>query len=176
MIIDDFYSRDVARKLISTCLVFATIGPAYSGTTADFFAMGALTRMQLSIADAEAQGKVSHKAALCVKSVEYFQFLPAFNSLLQESLSSLELTQSDQFFSSSAGIKYARQGLIQVYTNTGHTNQETIPTLTGKELNDVEAFSRSSAGTKLINERVLESPDARKLISARIKEIFQSCR
>ncbi|MGQ3056340.1 MAG: hypothetical protein ACT6T0_04025 [Nevskia sp.] len=163
-------------RLIATLIMLAAVGTAHAGPTANFFAKGTFTGMQLSIADAEAQGKIPSKAALCLKSLEYSQLLPVYESLLHAGLSSQELAKSDAFYSSGAGKKYAQQGLIQIYTATGHSAPEAMPTLTGRELDDVEEFSRSGAGTKLIKERVLESPEARKAAGEKIQEMVQSCR
>jgi len=157
-------------------LLLLASGVTYAGSTADFFAQGAYTGMQLSVADAEKQGKIPSAAAFCLKALKYSQLVPVIESLLRTSLTADELAKSDAFYSSGAGQKNAKQGLLQIYAAKGHTPPEAMPAFTAKERSEIDTFSITKAGTKLFKERVLETPPARKAISDKIQEMVQSCR
>jgi hypothetical protein len=142
---------------------------------ASTFASSALLGMQLSVRKGSQQGRVSPGASKCVQVLGQSSFNDVFVSLLAETLSQSELQAAEAFFGTAVGKKYAQFGLMQVYTSAGETPPEQPPTFSDSEYKELEGFSRTSAGEKLIVRKILQSDSAQRTVGARTQSLVKSC-
>ena len=150
----------------------APVGPS---STVSVFAKSALTGMQLSVRKGQQQGKVPTEVGTCVQSLRDTSFNIVLASLLAESLSPSEMRAADAFFGTPVGRKYAKYSLLQIYEAVGEQAPEPLPAFTDAEYKELEAFSRTRAGDKLIVRRVLESKAAQQAIGSQIQALLSSC-
>lgn len=139
------------------------------------FAKPVLVGMQLSVRKGQQQGQVSAGVAKCVQSLDASSLNPLFLSLLTENLTKNELKATEDFFVTAVGRKYAKHGLMQVYTSLGEQPPEALPGFSEAEYKELENFSRTSAGEKLLVRKVLSSVSANQAISAHIQGVLKSC-
>ena len=167
-----------SRVVLLALLLIASTpqGFASSPTAEEALALPALIGMQLSIRKAASQGKVPNSVVNCVNQLPSDSFLPVFHALMEDNLSSEEISLTEQFFQSAIGRKYSKHGLAQLYTAVGESPPEPAPTFSDSEYAELERFSQTSAGEKLMVRKVMESESARRAVSARIQELLALCR
>jgi hypothetical protein len=139
------------------------------------FAKSALLGMQLSVRKGQEQGKVPSSVAGCVQSLDDLSFREVFVSLVSSNLNDQEIQATEQFFHSSVGQKYAKHGRLQIYTSVGERPPEPLPSFSDAEYKEVEKFSLTSAGEKLIARKVLQGPAAQQAIGAHIQRLLKAC-
>lgn len=149
--------------------------PAGPSNTVSVFAKSALTGMQLSVRKGQQQGKVPPAVGTCVQSLRDTSFNIVLASLLAESLSPSEMQAADAFFGTQVGKKYAKHSLLQIYEAVGEPAPEPLPAFTDAEYKELEVFSRTRAGDKLIVRRVLESKPAQQAIGSQIQALLSTC-
>lgn len=154
-----------------------TSAESLSGDSAatEAFARSALLGMQLAVYKQQAEGKASASVVNCVRSLDDASFRKIFSVLLSQKLNAQEVDTTEIFFRSSAGKKYAKHGFLQVYTAAGQKPPEPLPSFSKQELSELEAFSRTSAGDKLIFKKILQTGETNELINANIKALLKSC-
>lgn len=157
--------------MASTPQVFAS-----SPTAEDAFALPALIGMQLSVRKAASQGKAPDSMVTCVDHLPSDSFVSVFHALMEQSLSSEEISSAEHFFLSEIGRKYTKHGVSQLYAAVGEPPPEPAPTFSDSEYAELERFSQTSAGKKLMLQKVMESESARRAVAARIQELLGSCR
>ena len=140
------------------------------------YAKAALVGMQLSVKHAEAQGKVSLAIARCIYELSDDSFTPVFTRLLINNLTQEEIAVAEAFAGTTTGRKYAKLGLLQIYLVVGERSPEPLPSFTPNELASIEAFRATSAGNKLVDQKVLESPASRAVHGQQIQELLRGCR
>jgi hypothetical protein len=166
-------------SVVLLALILMTSTPqgfASSPTAEEALALPALIGMQLSVGKAASQGKVPNSVVTCVNQLPSDSFVPVFHALMEETLSSEEISSTEQFFQSAIGRKYAKHGVTQLYTAVGESPPESAPTFSDSEYAELERFSQTSAGEKLMLRKIMESEPARRAVSARIQELLASCR
>lgn len=94
---------------------------------------------------------------------------------LERQLSPAELEAAATFFASPTGLKYTRIGMVRLRQSVGLPAQEAEPPMDAADMKALEAFYRSPAGTKLIREQILVSPEARAGIRAITDRVVQTC-
>ncbi|MBU1235298.1 MAG: hypothetical protein KJ634_04775 [Gammaproteobacteria bacterium] len=162
--------------LVSFAQVFAADGSVSPSIAVATFAKSSLIGMQLSVRKAERQGKIPANVSACVQSLDDSSFTAVFATLLADNLSKSELQATEDFFSTRVGGKYAKHGLMQIYTSVGETPPEPLPTFSDAEYKELERFGSTTAGEKLIVRKVLESASARQAIGSRIQGLLSLCR
>jgi hypothetical protein len=65
--------------------------------------------------------------------------------------------------------------LLQVYAAVGMAAHEPLPAFSNAEYKELEAFSRTAAGNKLIAQKVMESLGARRTVMQQIQQVVSSC-
>ena len=155
------------------CAADESPSPSFAQAT---FAKSSLVGMQLSVRRAQLQGKVPATVSECVQLLDDSSFIQVFASLLAENLTPSERQDTDHFFSTPVGRKYAKHGLMQVYTAVGETPPEPVPTFSDPEYKELERFASTTAGEKLIVRKVLENASARQSIGSRIQTLLNQCR
>ena len=152
--------------------------PAYAAdtaTTVQSFAQASLLGIQLAVKHGRQQGKVAPAMADCVAAFKPDTFVEVFDKLVKSTLTEEEQQTTEAFFNSPTGVKFAKLGILQVYGAVGDTAPEPLPVLTDAEKADVEAFSKTPAGDKLMLKKAFEQPDAMANINQRIKELLSQC-
>jgi hypothetical protein len=166
-----------AAALLSLVLMASTPHVLASSRAAEeTFARTALLGMQLSVRKAASQGKVPDSVVACVDHLPSNTFALLFRSLMEQNLSPEEISSIDRFFASETGRKYSKHGIDQMYAAIGETPPEPAPALSDSEYAELDQFSRTSAGEKLMVQKVMESESARRAVSARILELLGTCR
>ena len=136
----------------------------------------ALLGMQLSVRRGQQEGKVSSSIATCVSSLDKSSFYSVYEVLVPQALSANEVKDTEAFFKGAIGQKYAKHGLLQIYSSVGVQPPEPLPNFSDAEYKVLEDFSRTSAGEKLIAKKVFETFAARQAVSSRIRELMELCR
>jgi hypothetical protein len=146
-----------------------------SSPTVSAFAKPALLGIRLSVRQAQKQGKAAPGVADCIQSLDESSFNGVFLEILPQNLNVTELRAADAFFGTNVGDKYVKHGVMQLYASVGMQPPEPVPTFSDAEYKELQAFSRTSAGEKLLLRKVLESPSARQAIGARAQDLVASC-
>lgn len=157
--------------------IFASTLGAKSDSEASIraFAKPALLGMQLSIKRGRQAGKVPSAVARCVAALNTDSFFTVYDALLMRELTASEQQVAEEFYKSSAGIKFAKHGLLQVYLAVGEKAPESLPTFSQAEMKELEGFSKTSAGDKLIVKKVMQSLGAARVVNSRINELLTQC-
>lgn len=151
--------------------------PAPAGSVvANTFAASALLGMQLAVQSASQQGKVPAAVNQCIQNLTPASMLDLYVTLLKDNLTPDELQTAEAFFRTSTGEKYAEYGMMQAYKSTGQVAPNPLPTFSSSESEQLAAFSRTSAGTKLILQHVLQTGSAQQAVLARIQQLLSTCR
>lgn len=163
----------------TVCLAAASLGAQAQASgpsnTVTMLAKPALLGMQLSVRRGQQLGKVPPQVAQCVQSLRESSFTIVLASLLVERLEPKEVQAADEFFGTAVGKKYARHTLLQVYDAVDEKAPEALPDFSAAEYKELETFSRTSAGDKLLVRRVMEDADARQAIGSQIQSLLGSC-
>lgn len=174
-------SRIQIMKRVVTGLLLLTFGIA-AGARAEggsqlsaTLSEAALLGMRLSVERASQQGKVPTKAAKCVAEQPATAFSPTYETLSGELLTKGEVATANSFLSSPVGRKYVKHGQLQLYAAIGMRPPEPLPDFSDAEYRELESFSRTSAGNKLMVQKVMEGPAARQTVNRRVQEIIASC-
>jgi hypothetical protein len=149
--------------------------PADTTTTVQSFAQASLLGIQLAVKHGQQQGKVAAATADCVAAFKPDTFVEVFDKLVKSTLTEDEQQTTEAFFNSATGVKFAKLGILQVYGAVGDKAPEPLPVLTDAEKADIEAFSRTPAGDKLMLKKAFEQPAAMANINQRIKELLAQC-
>jgi hypothetical protein len=136
----------------------------------------AVLGMQLSVKRGAEEGRVSGSTVDCVNKLDRTSFTPVLAQLVTRALSVREIAAATQFFESALGRKYVQHGIAQLYQAVGAVAPDPTPNFSDAELRSITAFSRSSAGDKIMVKRVFEAPAARETIVAKVQELLKSCR
>lgn len=139
------------------------------------FADNALLGMKLAAQRAARENKLPEAKAQCISAMTRAAFMPTYAAIASEGFGTPEITAANSFLASPLGRKYMRQGLGQIYLGMGVQPPEPPQALSDAELQQIQAFSRTSAGRKLIVEKVMENTAARQALSQRVQELLRSC-
>ncbi|QLG86878.1 hypothetical protein HQ393_00720 [Chitinibacter bivalviorum] len=139
------------------------------------FSQTALLGMQLATQDRAKDGKISNAVANCVSALKPDSFYSVFEQVLTSEFSTSERNAIDMFLSSVVGEKCAKHGLLQIYTSTGHQLPEPLPKFSSDEMNELVNFGKTTAGQKLLVNKVLQSSSAAGLFNTRINALLVAC-
>lgn len=164
--------------------LLALTGPASAQYIEDFsprslllahLGEAAMLGMQLSVLRAERRADVPPTVMTCVKALDKSSFDAVLNPFLLENLTAYDLSVAEDFFASEVGRKYARHGLLQIYVNAGLELPEPFPEFSDAEFETLNNFSRTEAGEKLLQKKVMGRAPIRKAIEARTRELLATC-
>lgn len=165
----------LAVLLIGAASVRAAEPTGQDAALAEVFARPALVGMQLSVRRAVTDGKVPSAILACVDALPPNSFNAVYDAALKENLSAEEAADTSTFFSSPVGRKYAKYGVLQIYAAVNVALPESLPEFSQAEYKELEAFSATEAGDKLMVKKVLEGDDVRQMVGARARELLRSC-
>lgn len=146
-----------------------------TAATAAVFSKPAMIGMQLSLKAGAKQGKVTPEQLKCAQGLDPASFDEVFKQLLASNLDSKEIQRTQSFLAKSVGKKFAKHGYLGVFAAAGEPLPEALPRFTEDEMVDFEQFRTSSAGEKLVTNRVLEAPAARAILNERIEKVLETC-
>jgi len=129
----------------------------------------------MRIDDVTLLGKTSPKTLDCVSKLDRTTFAPVFAQAIAANMSAQEIASSTAFFESAPGRKYIDSGIYQLYDAVGFTSPDPEPSVSEADMQAVTAFSRTSAGDKLLVRRIFDSPEIRGAIGARIQQVLNGC-
>jgi len=144
-------------------------------TTAQITAQSALIGLQLAAKHREARGGLSTAQNACIQALQPSELNETTERVVAAALSADEITAADKFFASLPGSKFAKQGLLGIYTALGEKPPEPLPALSPAETKAIEAFAATPAGQALLTRQVLQSPAAREAYDGRIRELVARC-
>ena len=167
----------IALALVASSTAQAADGDRSAGPSAvaSAFAASALAGLKLAVQKGLADGKVSPAKADCVQKLDSSSFYGVFESLLGATLSPDERPAAEAFFRTAVGRKYAKFGLAQVYTSHGETPPEPAPAFSAAEYKELEDFSRTPAGDKLLVRDVLNGDAAHRELGKNIQSLLATC-
>lgn len=169
--------RHMAMLALPAALLLSSAAQAQAvnAATAAVFSKPAMVGMQLSLKAGAKQGKVTPEQLKCAQGLDPASFDEVFKQLLASNLDSKELQRTQSFLAKSVGKKFAKHGYLGVYAAAGEPLPEALPRFTEDEMVDFEQFRTSSAGEKLVTNRVLEAPAARAILNERIEKVLETC-
>ena len=165
----------VAMPLMATLQASARMPQESLTVLADSFAEAILVGMKLANANRYAQGKLTAAQYQCMEKLSAPDLRETVYAMLVQSLTDDELKDAQDFFGSSAGIKYARYGVLKIYSDHGATPPEPEPRFTKRDESDLASFASRPAGKKLILDQVLQGNSARQMIEAGVTPLVRSC-
>lgn len=163
------------RTLTLTACLLASFAAEAVSTTAQITAQSALLGVQLAAKQREAKGGLPAAQNACIQALQPSEFYETTERVVTMSLSASEVAAADRFFSSVPGHKYARHGLLGIYTALGEKAPEPLPAISAAEVKAIEAFAASPAGQALLTRQVLQSPAAREAYDGRARELVTRC-
>lgn len=134
-----------------------------------------LLGLRLGLQRGAREGSVSAKALDCVKKLDRTTFAPVYVQVVAANLTAPEMASSAAFFESAPGRKYIESGIFQLYQAVAIAAPDPEPILSDADLQAITAFSHTSAGKKLLVDRILDTPETRAAIGARIQQLLISC-
>ncbi|MFC3552503.1 hypothetical protein ACFOLC_15975 [Lysobacter cavernae] len=87
----------------------------------------------------------------CVASIPLTTYTSSISAFLGSKLKSEEIAVALAFYESPAGTKYTQHGIVQFYKLKSIPTEMTSPSIGESEMQQILAFSRTSAGAKMIN-------------------------
>ncbi len=143
--------------------------------TVNVLSEAALTGMQLSLKKAVQEGKAKSAVSDCVSAIKPYSFNSVYDHIVSDQFTSEEIAQTEAFFKGDTGKKYSKHGLLQIYSSTGFPLPEPLPTFSPEEMRDLQAFSKTAAGDKLLLKHVMQTPAVNMKVQEKIKELLSSC-
>ena len=113
---------------------------------------------EVSLQKAVEEGRISQQELDCTKAANLDFALDAYSAAIAAALSSSELKQANAFFSSPAGRGFGHYSRSLELRQRGIPNPDPKLELTPVETAAATKFLATSAGKKLIEDRVLETP------------------
>ena len=149
--------------------------PTKSPVTVSNLSKAALTGLQLSVKKGVLDGKVTSETSACIAGINSSSFNSIYEPMVREIFTTEEEEEVEAFFKSDVGEKYAKYGLMQIYISVGLPPPEELPSLSDRELNEVEKFSKTSGGEKLMIKHSFQTSEANSAVQNRIHELLIGC-
>jgi hypothetical protein len=178
--------RNHLRYLCGTLAGIALLIPSIAGAQASASAAARLVTamridevtligLRLGLQRGVRDGKASSQALDCVNKLDRTAFTSVFVQAISVNLSTQEATVAAAFFDSATGRKYIDSGIFQLHQAIGITPPNLEPSVSDADLQAVAAFSRTSAGDKLLVKRIFDAPETRSAIGARVQQVLNGC-
>ena len=135
----------------------------------------AMIGMQQAVDRGQMEGRISEATGRCISGLSDDSFASVFTRLLAENLTLEEIAVAEAFSGTEAGRRIVKLAHLQLYMGTEKKLPETLLVFTATEIATIEAYQNTSAGTKLMLQRVLESPTSAVAINRRILDLLKAC-
>lgn len=170
----------LARRALAgaTCLslLLASPGAQAVSTTAEVTAASALLGLQLAARHSAARGKLAPAQLACFLALQPEAYFETSEQIVGAALSPADIAAADDFFNTPAGRKYARHGLLGLYTALGLKTPEPLPEFSAEDIRAIEAFQATPVGQALVQRQVLASPAARAALDGRAQALVSRCK
>lgn len=160
--------------LLGSGLAHAGEIPAFPQLT-EALSRAGLLGAQLSVRQAARQGRASAAFAECVNGITPAALAPAFETIVIRNLTPAEIAATETFFGTDAGRKALTLSLLQIYAALGEIPPEPEPVFSDEELAEIDAFSETPAGDKIMSQKLMQFPGARDTVTDRVKALFSAC-
>jgi hypothetical protein len=169
----------LAFSLIATTQIHAQSAPIPADAKALAQAMGLAESTRLgieaSLQKAILQGRSTQKELDCVKGSSVDFAADAYATAMASALSADETKQAIAFFSSPEGREYLRYSRSLELKQRGIPDADPKPELTDTETRAAQKFMEKSAGKKLLEDRVLETPEVRAALARGVIALRNKC-
>lgn len=145
-------------------------------TTAQITSESALIGLQLAAKQRAAKGILPAEQNACFQALQPSEYFETAEKIVTTALSPADVAAADQFFNSIPGRKYARHGLLSIYTALGEKLPEPLPELSTADGKAIEFFMNTTAGQALLKRQVLQALPAREALDRRAQELVTRCR
>lgn len=164
----------IALLIVFSSARAETVVSISQNTTSVMLSKQSLLGMQLSIRNQFKNGKATEDALNCINNLEYGSFFTVVDDIFNSELNFQERQQANAFYSGSTGKNIQSYTNEQLYKYAGfEPNTQII--LSNSDIDQYASFGQTSAGQKLLNQKVMESPSAIKKIGRRIMELLKAC-
>lgn len=163
---------------LAACLAAAVATPpaAAVSATAEVTAESALLGLQLAARRSAARGKLPAAQLACFQALQPREYFETAEQIVAAALSPADVAEADAFFTSAPGRKYARHGLLGLYTALGLKTPEPLPSFSADEVQAIEAFQATPAGLALVKRQVLGSAAARDALDRQAQALVTRCK
>ena len=97
------------------------------------------------------EGKIPKESLDCVAAIPLSTYTTNIASFVESRLGAEDLAAATSFYESSVGKKYTQYGIAQFHTLKGIPSDVESPVITDGDMQKIVAFSRTSAGSRLMN-------------------------
>lgn len=170
------------RSIVLICSVISMAVPSTQAATASsapamvkMLSYSALTGLKLAARPAADDTEEDVAIKKCVQSLESTAFDDVIDAFLVRRFNKTELASMEEFMSSSAGIKYAKNRILTGLSQVSELQHETLAALTPNDIKEIQRFLASTLGQRLSSPNGLWDDDAEKAITARSQELFNKC-
>jgi hypothetical protein len=169
----------LAFSLVATTQIHAQAAPipADAKTLAQAMQLAESTRMgiEASIQKAILQGRSTQKELDCMKASNLDFAADAYATAMATALSPEETKQAIAYFSSPEGRAYLRYSRSMELKQRGIPDADPKSDLTDAETRATQKFLEKSAGKKLLEDRVLETPEVRAALTRGVIALKSRC-
>jgi hypothetical protein len=135
----------------------------------------ALRSLQLSVENAVRAGTEPRRSLGCLDRVARHHFTAIYVDAASSSLTAEELSAATTFFESPTGRKLVAMGVYGLQSLRQRAPIEKQPELSDAERDEIVAFGRTSAGHKLLIQKVLGTPPVSQALLARARALLKPC-
>lgn len=135
----------------------------------------ALTGLKLAAKPAADDAEEDVAIKKCMQALDGSAFHDVMEAFLVRRFNRIELASMEEFMSSSAGVKYAKNRILAGHSLVNEPQPEPQAALSQKDVKEIEKFLSSPLGLKLSSPNGLWGEAAEKAITARSQELFESC-
>lgn len=161
--------------LLAAGLLASAAAQAVS-TTAQITAESALIGLQLAAKQRADKGMLPAEQNACFQALTPSEYFETAEQIVTTALKPAEVAAADQFFNSIPGRKYARHGLMAIYTSLGEKPPEAMPEISAADGKAIEAFAASPVGEALLKRQVLQTLPAREALNSRGQVLVSRCK
>ena len=110
----------------------------------------------------------------CIRRIKAEELVDDLAPSVDAALTPKEIEQAEQFFSQGEGQKIIDLGLRDLHRRIAKKPESPVPQ-TRDEAGDIDAFSKTSAGKKLLVDEVLSRPNVGEKARRHMREIVSEC-
>jgi hypothetical protein len=132
--------------------------------------------IEASVQKAIQQGYAKPRELDCMKAANFDFVVEAYSGAIASALSAEEIKQAIAFFSSPAGQAYTRYSRSLELKARGIPDANPKTELTAAEQDAAMKFIAKSAGKKLLEDRVIETPALKSSLTRGVSALVEKCR
>lgn len=133
------------------------------------------TGIEASLQKAIAEGHSTQKELDCVRAADMSFAVDAYTSAIETSLTPAEIRQALAFYASAEGRGYLQYSRSQELQRRGVPVAQPKTDLTAAELRAMTTFLGTTAGKKLLEAHVLDTPDLKTSLARGLMALTNRC-